>query len=121
MWNATCPDTYVPSYSLSATSGAGTVAALAEEKKEAKYISLSSIHTFTHVAIETSGVFSPKFLHFIQELGSHVMCATGEMNSTNYLKQRLSNVSVRLLSLVTWATRLPFVTFFHVLFCFNSH
>ena len=90
VWDATCPDTYAPSYSLSATSGAGAVAVLAEEKKEAKYTSLSSIHTFTPVTIETSGVFGPKSLHFIQELGNRVMHATGEVNSTNYPKQRLS-------------------------------
>ena len=60
----------------SATSGAGAVAALAEERKEAKYTSLNSVHTFTLVAIETSGIFGPESLHFIWELGSCVMRAT---------------------------------------------
>ena len=65
---------------MSATSEPGAVAALAEVRKEAKYTSLCSTHVFTSVAIETSGVFGPKSLSFIRELG----------NSTDYLMQRLT-------------------------------
>ena len=54
MWDATCPDTFAPSYSSHATLAAGEVAALAEERKVAKYKfnGLPVIHSFTPVAIE---------------------------------------------------------------------
>ena len=83
VWDATCPDSFAPSYEMSATSEAGTVAALAEVRKEAKYTSLCSTHIFTPVAIETSGVFSPKSLSFIRELGRRIVHVTAEVNSTN--------------------------------------
>ncbi len=68
--DATCPDTFAPSYSGNATRGAGLVAAAAaEERKEVKYTGLSSLHYFTPVAIETLGVFRPKSLFFVTELG----------------------------------------------------
>jgi len=56
VWDATCPDTFAPSYLPSAASEAGAVAASAEERKKTKYASLNPAHTFTPVAIETSGV-----------------------------------------------------------------
>ena len=90
VWDATCPDTFVPSYEMSATSEAGAVAVLAEVRKEAKYTSLCSTHIFTPVAIETSGVFGPKSLSFIRELGRQIAHVTAEVNSTNYLMQRLA-------------------------------
>ena len=46
MWDVTCTDTFVPSFLASAASEAGAVAALAEERKKAKYIS-----TFEHSPI----------------------------------------------------------------------
>ena len=54
-------------------------------RKEAKYTSLCSTHVFTPVAIETSGVFGPKSLSFIRELGWQIVHVTAEVNSTNYL------------------------------------
>ncbi len=89
VWDATCPDTFAPSYSGNATRGAGLVAAAAEERKEAKYTGLSSLHCFTPVAIETSGVFGPKSLLFVSELGRRLARVTGELRS-NYLLQILS-------------------------------
>ena len=62
VWDATCPDTFAPSYLPSAASEAGAVAASAEERKKTKYASLNPAHTFTPVAIETSGVFVPETL-----------------------------------------------------------
>ena len=37
VWDATCPDTYAPSYRTRATSEPGRVAALAEDRKADKY------------------------------------------------------------------------------------
>ena len=53
-----CPDTFAPSFSVLASSEAGLVAAQAEEKKWSKYLHLASDHSFTPVAIETSGVIT---------------------------------------------------------------
>ena len=54
VWDATCPNTYTPSYLASATSRAGTVAAVAEERKKTKYISLRQCHSLFPVAIKTT-------------------------------------------------------------------
>ena len=90
MWDATCPDTFSPSYEMSATSEAGAVAALAEMRKEAMYTSFCSTHVFTPVAIEMSGVLGPKSFSFIRELGRRIVHVSAEINSTNYLMQRFS-------------------------------
>ena len=56
VWDATCPDTFAPSYVSNATRESGAVAALAEERKCLKYSQLDSSHQFEPVAIETTGV-----------------------------------------------------------------
>ena len=90
VWDATCPDTFAPSYTISATSEAGLVAAGAEERKEAKYTSLGSLHCFTPLAIETTGVLGPKSKTCVKELGGRVARVTGDQKSSHYLLQRLS-------------------------------
>ena len=57
VWDATCPDTYAPSYASIAVAEAGAVANQAECKKRQKYAYLGPGHIFTLVAIEFSGVF----------------------------------------------------------------
>ena len=59
VWDATCPDTFAPSYRLHATQEAGRVAAAAEERKEDKYGYLPSTHWFSPLAIETMGAMGP--------------------------------------------------------------
>ena len=68
----------------------GLLATQEEERKEAKYSNLNSAHTFTPVAIETSGVFGAKTMRFVQKLGQRLEGVTGEARSTNFLIQRLS-------------------------------
>ena len=53
----------------SATSNAGAVAALAEERKLALYGNLVQNHYFVPVAFETSGVNDPQSRLFLKELG----------------------------------------------------
>ena len=55
VWNATCPDTFAPSYSTIAAHQVGAVAQQAEDRKMQKYKHLDSCYFFTPVAIETSG------------------------------------------------------------------
>lgn len=90
VWDATCSDTFAPSYLPSATSEAGAVAALAEDRKKDKYSNLDSSHIFTPVAVETLGVFGPLTYSFLRELGRRIYQSSGEENAFPYLIQRLS-------------------------------
>ena len=90
VWDATCPDTFAPSYISSAISEAGAVASLAEQRKRAKYINLGLCHLFQPVAIETTGAIGPQSLEFLKELGQRLRQVSGESNSTTYT---FSNVS----------------------------
>ena len=73
VWDATCPDTFAPSYSSHATLVAGEVAVLAEERKVAeernvaKYNGLPVTHSFTPVAIETLGAICPYIVFGVPE------------------------------------------------------
>ena len=88
VWDATCPDTYAPSYRVQATSGEGKVAELAEVKKDQKYSLLGATYLFTPVAIETSGAIGPRSRVFLRELGRRVRWESGEPRAT--ILQRLS-------------------------------
>ena len=90
VWDATCPDTFAPSYRALATSSNGAVAAAAEERKLAKYANLDHAYSFVPVAIETLGVIGPKSLSFIRDLGHRIQQRSGEVKSLTYLLQRLS-------------------------------
>ena len=90
IWDATCPDTFAPSYTSLATSEAGAVAAAAEERKKSKYSHLTSCYTFKPVSIETAGVFGPETGAFLTELGNRIRRVSGEVKAKSYLFQRLS-------------------------------
>ena len=90
VWDATCPDTFAPSYRYQATSRAGVVADLAEEKKTVKYTSLGAGYSFTPVTIESLGAMGKKSLAFVKELGHRVRQCSGEVKARAYLLQRLS-------------------------------
>ena len=90
VWDATCPDTFAPSYLPTAASGVGEVAAAAEERKKRKYSHLDQCHLFVPVAIETSGVFGPETMEFLRELGRRLQPVSADHNSFIYLIQRLS-------------------------------
>ena len=47
VWDVTCSDMFAGSYAAAASREPGAVAALAEERKVAKYAHLSSLHLFT--------------------------------------------------------------------------
>ena len=90
VWDATCSDTFAPSYVEDAARGPWIVAAAAESRKKTKYSNLLSSHVFTPVAIETSGVFGPETEAFIKELGRRLRQVTGDERSHQHLVQRLS-------------------------------
>ena len=55
-----------------------------------KYIHLDSAYLFIPLAFETLGVFGPKTLAFVRELGRRISQETGEERETSFLMQRLS-------------------------------
>ena len=59
VWDATCTDTFAPSYIASAASNARAVAALAEEKKITLYVNLVPSHFFVPIAFEASEGVGP--------------------------------------------------------------
>ena len=87
VWDATCPDTYAPSYTAIASKQAGAVAATAEERKKAMYTCLFSCRIFTPVAVETAGVFGPETSVFLRELSGRLRLSSGEEKSHAYLLQ----------------------------------
>ena len=89
VWDATSPDTFAPSYLQSATSAAGAVAALADNRKKGKYGCLDSTYTFAPIAIESSGTCGPLTMGILRDQGSRLKLTTGEENSIKYLLQRL--------------------------------
>ena len=89
VWDVTSPDTFAPSYLLSATNEAGAVAAAAESKKKTKYSYLGPAYSFTPVTIETSGACGLLSLEFPRDLGNHLRRVMGEESSFTNLLQRL--------------------------------
>ena len=89
-WDVTSVDTFAPSYRSLAVREPGAVAARAESLKEEKYIGLLRTHEFAPIAVEASGVFGPRTLTLVKELGRKVRSQTGEEKATTYLMQRLA-------------------------------
>ena len=80
----------LPPYISSATSEAGAVAALAEERKKNVYAHLDPSHSFTPVAVKTSGIIGPQSLAFLKDLGRRMRQVISEERSLSYLLQRVS-------------------------------
>ena len=78
VWDATCLDTFAPSYCAQATQEAGKVAERAEERKVEKYRCLPASHLFCPVAIETLGAVGPQSLALIKDIGRRIASETGE-------------------------------------------
>ena len=88
VWDITCPDTFAASYRSLATSEAGRVAALAEDRKAQKYAHLTPSYLFTPVAIESAGAIGPQSWAFLKELGRRLLQETGEAMQVSQLPAR---------------------------------
>ena len=95
VWDATCSDTFAPGFLAKSAADAGHAARAAEERKCEKYASLSARFTFTPVAVETTGVFGPKSLAFLERLGRQAAKRTGDSRESAWLFQRISIAVVR--------------------------
>ena len=89
-WDATCIDTFAPSYQSLVVQAVRSVAVKAESLKEEKYSVLSHTHEFAPIAVESSGVFGLQSLTFVKELGRRLRYQTGEEKAGTYLIQQLS-------------------------------
>ena len=69
VWDAACPDTFAASYRIQATSGAGKVAKLAEERKDSKNKHFGPAYIFIPIAIEISSAIGPRARVFLRNLG----------------------------------------------------
>ena len=95
VWDATCSDTFAPGFLAKSAADAGHAARAAEERKCEKYASLSARFTFTPVAVETTGVFGPRSLAFLERLGRQASKRTGDSRESAWLFQRISIAVVR--------------------------
>ena len=68
---------------------------MAETNKVSKYGNLSTTYRFAPFAIESLGGWGPVALSLSAELGSRIAAKTGELRSTNFLRQRLDIVIQR--------------------------
>ena len=90
IWDATCSDTFAPTYSSMASVRAGAVADATETRKAAQYHHLLATHIFAPVAIETSGNFGSDTHLFLKEISKRLKSSSGEALSHQFLLQRLS-------------------------------
>ena len=72
VWDATCPDTFAPSYSTIAAHQVGAVAQQAEDRKMQKYKHLDPCYFFTPVAIETKWSFWTKDNRVPERVGASI-------------------------------------------------
>jgi hypothetical protein len=89
-WDVTVTDTLAESYLSASSSSAGSVAEGAANRKEQKYQSLASTHSFIPLAFETFGPINSKGVDFLNQLGRRLSACTGDMRETSFLFQRLS-------------------------------
>lgn len=90
IWDFTCVDTLAPSHISSSSLSAGSAALSAEKLKSQKYNNLLSNYIFCPVAIETLGVFGPKAIEFINNIGKKISIVTHDPRATTFLTQRIS-------------------------------
>jgi hypothetical protein len=90
LWDATCSDTLAPSYIRRSTFNVRAAASLAEERKRAKYSTLSCHYHFIPLAVETLGAWGLETIAFVGRVGLMIASTTFEPRATAFLRQRLS-------------------------------
>ena len=62
----------------------------AEQLKMLKYTHLDFSYKCVPIADDTNGVFEPQLLHFVKDLGCHLLSATKDPSSPQHFIERLS-------------------------------
>ena len=93
VWDATCPNSYAPSYAALASTYAGAVANNAEDRQRLKYQMLPRTYSFVPFAVETSGALGNSARRLLEAIATRVKHATGERNAYFLLLQRLSIIN----------------------------
>lgn len=89
-WDATCRDTFAPSYLKRSALSPGTVALEAEEQKKGVYRPLSSTHVFVPIAVETSGIIGPSAMDIFKLIGRKLRVISGDPLSNYYIRQQVA-------------------------------
>ena len=95
VWDATCTDTFSPSNMIRSSIQARAAANESECRKRSKYASLTDRFDFQPITVETSGVFSESTLIFLQNLGSRISSAKGDVRERTWLTHLISMAVVR--------------------------
>ena len=77
--------TFAASHLTLAAREARAVAALAEERKRAKYLDLAQTHHFVAVVVETTGAMGTDALDFFADVGSRVRAVSNEAQSRSFI------------------------------------
>ena len=93
--DVTVADTLADSYLASTSVEAAAAAKLAANRKEAKYVELSTTHHFVLLAYESLGLIGSISANFEKELGHRLTLATDNPLETTYLFQHLSGALQR--------------------------
>jgi hypothetical protein len=90
VWDVTVADSYARSYRNAAVGEAGSVAQLAEARKNARYVDLLDEYVFVPLAFETTGKFGPDALALTKRIGRAIAARTGDDRATSFIRQRIS-------------------------------
>jgi hypothetical protein len=82
-WYVTVTEKLAESFLLEWLSHAGSVAEGAANRKELKYQSLTTIHTFIVLAFETLDPINSNGVAFFKQLGGRLTACTGDMRETS--------------------------------------
>ena len=90
VWDATCRDTYAPSYIHLSSAKAGAVTEEAAAQKRRLYAELNATHHFVPLGFEISGVFSADSLSFLKDLASRSRLLNHDLLAYIKLCQKIS-------------------------------
>ena len=87
-WDVTVVDTVAPSYAAISSISAGKAAERAADKKVAKYLGITSSHSFAALAFETLGPMCASAQTFLSTLGKRLSVNCGDSRESRFLFQR---------------------------------
>ena len=89
LWDATCTDTLATSHLPKTSKLAGSAAESAVCLKRNKYRHISDNYIFIAFAVETMGAWCQEAISLINDIGAKLKISTGDIRSTEFLRQRI--------------------------------